>query len=128
MIDKQTIIIENTKENTFVINNDNSKEIINIKEESKIKINKAYLTDRNIQIASYTHKSKSYKIIHVKHLRHHTYGDKYHCRPNEKQSNRSSIRNTMQTCDKLSIHTRSIKRTIIVIVIIKTPEIIINDE
>ena len=38
MIWEETIIIEDTKENMFVINNDNSREIINIKEESKIKI------------------------------------------------------------------------------------------
>ena len=54
MIWDETIIIEDTKENTFVINNDNSREIINIKKESKIKIQRSYLIDRNIQVAGYT--------------------------------------------------------------------------
>ena len=51
---EQTIIVENTKENTFVISNDNYNTIINIKEENKIKIKKSYLINRNIPIASYT--------------------------------------------------------------------------
>ena len=41
-------------------------------------------------------------MIHVKHLRHHTYGDKYHCRPNNKRS-KLSIRNTTQNCGKYDI-------------------------
>ena len=61
MIWEETMIIEDTKENMFIINNDNSTEIINIKKERKIKNKKVYLIDRNIQIASYTHSNKSHK-------------------------------------------------------------------
>ena len=39
----------------------------------------------------------------MKHLRHHTYGDKYHCRPNEKRSNKLSIRKTTHTCDNYNV-------------------------
>ena len=80
MIWEENIIIGSTKENTFIINNDNHKEIINIKEVSKIKIKNAYLINRNIPIAGHTHSDKSHKKeICEKHL---TYNN-YHC--NEKR-------------------------------------------
>ena len=107
MMWEETIIIEDTKENTFVINNDNHREIINIKEESKVKIKRAYLIDRNIQVAGYTHSNKSHKRkIRVKELTHNN----YHC--NEKRSNKPSIRNTTQKCDNYNInYTHSKYRT-----------------
>ena len=89
-------------ENTFVITNDNYKEIINVKEEKQIKVNNTYLNNSDIPIVRHTHTSKSHKMKHVKHLRHHTYGDKYHCRPNEKHS-KLSIRNTTQNCGKYDV-------------------------
>ena len=52
---EQTIVIENKREQTFIISNDNSNTIINIKEENKIMFKKVYLIDKNIPIASYTH-------------------------------------------------------------------------
>ena len=55
MLWEETRIIEDPKENTFVINNDNSREIINVKEERKVKIKQEYLIDRNVQVAGYTH-------------------------------------------------------------------------
>ena len=36
---------------------------------------------------------------YVKHLRHHTHGDKYHCRSNKKRS-KLSRRNNTQNCGK----------------------------
>ena len=71
-------------------------------EESKINIKEAYLIDQKIWIAGHTHSDKSHKInIHVKHLRHHTYGENYHC--NKKRRNKLSLWNTTQTCDKYDV-------------------------
>ena len=52
-----------------------------------------------LQRPAFTHTSKSHKMTH---LRHHTYGDKYHCRPNNKRS-KLSIRNTTQNCGKYDV-------------------------
>ena len=41
-------------------------------------------------------------MTHVKHIRHHTYGDKYHCRYNKKRS-KLSRRNTTQNCGKYDV-------------------------
>ena len=43
--------------------------------------------------------SKSHKMTH---LRHHTYGDKYHCRPNKKRI-KLSRRNNTQNCGKYDV-------------------------
>ena len=67
------------KEKTFVINNNNSREIINIKEERKRKIKQSYLYSKNIQFAGYTHSIKSHKrTIRVNHLKHHIYSENTH--------------------------------------------------
>ena len=98
MVWEQTIIIESKKENTFIISNDNHNTIINVTEENKIKVKKAYLINRNIRIASYTHTNKSHKRkICKKHVTHNN----YHC--NEKRRNKLSLRNTTQTCDKYDV-------------------------
>ena len=59
MLWEQTIIIESKKEQTFVINNDNLGELINTREECKIKIKQSYLGCKNIQLAGYTHSIKT---------------------------------------------------------------------
>ena len=67
------------KRQTFVINNDNSREVINIKEECKIKIKQSYLCSKNIQFVGYTHSIKSCKRkIRVTQLKHQIYGEKMH--------------------------------------------------
>lgn len=95
---EQTIVVKNT----CVITNDNYKKVINIKEEKQIKVNKTYLINSDIPSVRHTHNSKSHKMTHLIHIKHHTYGDKYHCRPNKKHS-KLSRRNTMQNCGKYDV-------------------------
>ena len=63
------------------------------------RVNKTYLINSDIPSVRHTHNSKSHKMTHVKHLRHNTYGDTYHCRYNKKRS-KLSRRNTTQNCCK----------------------------
>ena len=59
----------------------------------------AYLIDRNVQVAGYTHSNKSHKRkMHLKQLTHNN----YHCK--EKCRNKPSIRNTTQNCDSYNIN------------------------
>ena len=90
--------IRDRVENTCVITNDNYK-VININEEKQIKVNKTYLINSDIPSVRHTHNSKSHKMTHVKHLRHHTHRAKYHCRSNKKRS-KLSRRNTTQNGGK----------------------------
>ena len=102
MLWEQTIIIEDTKEKTFVINNDNSREVINIKEECKIKIKQSYLCSTNIQFTGYTHTVLNYvKTLKTPHLRRENAHSKYQA--------------------------TLIIITITVTIIIRTPKFIIND-
>ena len=75
------------------------RQVINIKEEKQIKVNKTYLINSDIPSVRHTHNSKSHRMTHVKHIRHYTYGDKYHCRYNKKRS-KLSRRNNTQNCGK----------------------------
>ena len=59
---EQTRIIENKREQTFIITDDNSNTIINTREECKIQSKHSYRVGVNIQSSSYTHKSKSHKV------------------------------------------------------------------
>ena len=61
MVWEEIIIVENT----FVINNDNHKEVINIKDEKEIKVNKTYLISRDIPIVRHTHTLVDLSLIHI---------------------------------------------------------------
>ena len=113
IINERTIIIESTKEQTFVINNDNSREVINTREECKIKIQRSYLVSKNIQFAGYTHSIKTRKkTLRVKQLKRNICDENtQHCEPkhtnyhhNYDRSDKPPIRNTTQNCDNYNIN------------------------
>ena len=52
--DKRTIVIENKREQTFIITDDNSNTIINTREECKIQSKHSYRVGENIQSSRYT--------------------------------------------------------------------------
>ena len=64
-IEARTVVIEHKieskKEQTFVINNDNSGEVVNTREEYKVEYKQSYLGNKNIQLAGYTHSIKTRK-------------------------------------------------------------------
>ena len=68
-LDEQAIKIENKQEETLITDSDNSKEIINSKEEYKIESKQSYLVSENIQISGQTHSSKTIKkVTRLKHI------------------------------------------------------------
>ena len=68
---EQAAKIEDKLEETLIINKDDSSEIINAREEYKIKSKQSYLIYKNIQFAIYTHSIKrSEELILVKQSEH----------------------------------------------------------
>ena len=58
---EQTIVIENKREQTFIITDDNSNTIINTREECKIQSKQSYRVGENNQSIGYTHTSRTIK-------------------------------------------------------------------